>query len=227
MEISSIRVPRKQKFVDPVFHPRKALNMRSLIVAVSVSALAVGACAQSVNPAQAQVQAQVRAQDHSGHAGHAGHLPAEASPTAPVAVAALKTSDGSDAGSVTAFKGPQGLLFRIEGANWPEGWHGVHIHAVGTCDGPDFNSAGGHVNHEDDPRPHGLLNPEGPDLGDLQNVYAAADGSARAEVYLATADAVAPTGRSFLVHANPDDHFSQPIGGAGDRIACGVFGPPS
>ncbi len=31
------------------------------------------------------------------------------------------------------------------------------------------------------------------------------------------------TGLSFLVHANRDDHVSQPIGGAGDRIACGVF----
>ena len=30
-------------------------------------------------------------------------------------------------------------------------------------------------------------------------------------------------GLSFLVHANRDDHVSQPIGGAGDRIACGVF----
>ncbi|PZN98004.1 MAG: superoxide dismutase family protein, partial [Alphaproteobacteria bacterium] len=32
-------------------------------------------------------------------------------------------------------------------------------------------------------------------------------------------------GLSFLVHANLDDHVSQPIGGAGARIACGVFQP--
>ena len=32
-------------------------------------------------------------------------------------------------------------------------------------------------------------------------------------------------GLSLIVHANPDDHVSQPIGGAGDRIACAVLIP--
>jgi len=26
-----------------------------------------------------------------------------------------------------------------------------------------------------------------------------------------------------VIHANPDDHNSQPIGGAGDRVACAVL----
>ncbi len=151
----------------------------------------------------------------------------------PIATAALRTADGGDAGTVTAFAGPYGVLMRVEGKGWPQGWHGVHLHAVGTCDGPGFTSAGAHVNHADadDKRPHGLLNQEGgPDLGDLQNIYAGADGAANAEVYLAGAglgmqgvDLMDDDGLSFLVHANADDHVSQPIGGAGDRIACGVF----
>jgi Cu-Zn family superoxide dismutase len=29
-------------------------------------------------------------------------------------------------------------------------------------------------------------------------------------------------GSAIVVHANPDDHNSQPIGGAGARVACGV-----
>jgi Cu-Zn family superoxide dismutase len=163
-------------------------------------------------------------------AGHAAHA-APSSETA-VATAALRTADGSDAGTVTAYHGPMGVLLKVEGKGWPEGWHGVHLHAVGTCEGPGFTSAGAHVNHADaDKRPHGLLNADGgPDLGDLQNVYAHADGTANAEVYLATAGLnLQPAtlmdgdGLSFLVHANRDDHVSQPIGGAGDRIACGVF----
>jgi Cu-Zn family superoxide dismutase len=156
-----------------------------------------------------------------------------ASPPEPIGTAMLKTADGTDAGSVTAYRGPLGLLFRVEGRNWPAGWHGVHLHMTGTCEGPGFTSAGGHVDHPTQDRAHGLLNMNGgPELGDLQNVYAASDGTARAEVYAAGSqtserghDLMDADGLSFIVHANPDDHVSQPIGGAGARIACGVFAP--
>lgn len=167
--------------------------------------------------------------DHANHAAPVQTPAPAATPGAapaptPVATAALKTADGADAGTVTAFSGPKGLLFRVEGQGWAAGWHGVHLHAVGKCEGPGFTSAGAHVNHADSPSPHGLLNAAGgPDLGDLQNVYAAADGSVHAEVYAAN-PGQSLTGVSFLVHANRDDHVSQPIGGAGARIACGVFG---
>ncbi|KQW79605.1 superoxide dismutase family protein [Brevundimonas sp. Root1279] len=148
----------------------------------------------------------------------------------PVATAELHDAAGTDFGTVTAWRGPLGLLLRIEGKNWPEGWHSVHLHAVGKCEGPGFTSAGGHLNHTE-ARPHGLLNQNGgPDLGDLQNVWAAGDGTVKAEVYLSGAGLVPPgvdqlggDGLTFMVHANADDHVSQPIGGAGARIACGVF----
>lgn len=160
--------------------------------------------------------------------------PAPAAAPEPVGVAALKAADGSDAGTVTAYEGPKGLILRVEGKNWPAGWHAVHLHAVGTCEAPGFTSAGGHVNHAEGPRPHGLLNKDGPDLGDLQNIFANADGSANADVYLAWSgldakgsDFIDDNGLSFVVHANPDDYVSQPIGGAGARIACGAFGEPA
>lgn len=150
----------------------------------------------------------------------------------PIATAALRDASGADYGTVTAWRGPLGVLMRVEGKNWPVGWHGVHLHAVGKCEGPGFTTAGGHLNHPD-ARPHGLLNAQGgPDLGDLQNIWAAEDGTAKAEVYLAGAglgmagvDQLDGDGLAFLVHANADDHVSQPIGGAGSRIACGVFEP--
>jgi len=157
--------------------------------------------------------------------------PAPVAPPHPVATATLRTASGADAGTVIAYRGPMGILLRVEGTGWPQGWHGVHLHAVGQCEGPGFTSAGAHVNHPESARPHGLLNTAGgPDLGDLQNIYANADGSAHAEVYLSGAGLIGPghdlldeDGLAFLVHANADDHFSQPIGGAGARIACGVF----
>jgi Cu-Zn family superoxide dismutase len=79
---------------------------------------------------------------------------------------------------------------------------------------------------------HGLLNPAANDSGDLPNVFAGADGSATAEAYSTLVSLKGAGGRpalldadgsSIVVHANPDDHTSQPIGGAGARAACGVF----
>lgn len=161
--------------------------------------------------------------------------PAPAPPPAPpppiVAVATLWSPERVNLGVVAAYQGPSGVLFSVEGEDWPEGWHGVHLHAVGACEGPGFTSAGAHENHADpDKLAHGLLNADGgPDLGDLQNVHADADGKVRAEVYAPTTELtlLGGDGTSFLVHANRDDHVSQPIGGAGARIACGVFEAPA
>lgn len=153
----------------------------------------------------------------------------------PPVTAQLRGPDGAELGQVTMRRGPLGLLFTVEGQGWPQGWHGAHLHAVGSCEGPAFESAGAHVNHPGQARPHGLLNWDGgPDHGDLQNIYAHVDGTARAEVYLSGAglnpgvgDMADADGLAFVVHANPDDHTSQPIGGAGGRIACAVLSPPS
>lgn len=149
---------------------------------------------------------------------------AQTQPSAPVQ-APLTAADGSIAGQVIMRRGPQGILLEIQGQGWPEGWHGVHLHAVGSCEAPAFTSAGGHVNDPHHARSHGLLNLDGgPDFGDLQNVYAHSDGTARAEVYL-HGDATSSRGLALVVHTARDDHVSQPIGGAGGRIACAVLVP--
>jgi Cu-Zn family superoxide dismutase len=140
---------------------------------------------------------------------------------------------GKIIGRVTLRGGESSLVMRIElqpGALTP-GWHGVHFHSVADCsDMAKFQNSKGHVNHDDSK--HGLLNPEGPDEGDLPNIFAASDGSVNAEVStlliglrardqepgLLDAD-----GSALVIHANEDDHMSQPIGGAGDRVACAVI----
>ena len=69
----------------------------------------------------------------------------------------------------------------IEPGGLAPGWHGVHFHSVGDCSDADrFERAKGHVNHEN--AQHGLLNPEGPEEGDLPNIHANPDGSANAEL---------------------------------------------
>ena len=145
--------------------------------------------------------------------------------------ATLVNASGARVGRAALTQGPTGLLIRIEADGLTPGWHGVHIHATGQCDAP-FISAGPHVNHGDPEAPHGLLNAGGPDEGDLPNIFVDATGQVRAELFTTRAriadegpgrwlwDA---DGSALVIHAIADDHASQPIGGAGDRVACGVM----
>lgn len=148
----------------------------------------------------------------------------------PAMTAPLKDGKGQTVGTVTLTEAPNGVLLRIEAQGLPPGWHGMHFHEKGTCEAPDFKSAGGHVHMGSGAPKHGFLNADQTDAGDLPNLYVAADGKATAEFYddkvrlRQTARSVpallGPNGASVIIHANPDDYTSQPIGGAGARIAC-------
>jgi len=128
-------------------------------------------------------------------------------------------------GNVTVTAAPKGVIIKVEATGLTPGWHGIHLHEKGDCSPDTFTNAGAHV-HTATPAPHGLLNPAANDQGDLPNIYAAADGSAHAEIYstlvmlpaLMDAD-----GSSVVIHASSDDHTTQPIGGAGARVACAVI----
>lgn len=152
-------------------------------------------------------------------------LPAAA---ADMAAAEMVNTDGKVIGEVTFEQAPGGVLLFVKVTGLPPGPHGIHLHSVGGCT-PDFKAAKGHINP--DKRAHGLRNPDGPDNGDLPNLYVAADGTGMAEFYTTLVSVTdgkrAPAlldadGSAVIIHANPDDHMTQPIGGAGGRIACGV-----
>ena len=142
----------------------------------------------------------------------------------------LKGPDGTAHGGVTVTAAPKGVLLRIEAKGLKPGWHGVHFHEKGACTDAKFTSAGAHV-HSASPVVHGLLNPQANDAGDLPNIHVSADGTATAEIYstlVSLTGGPAPAlmdadGSAVIIHANPDDHSSQPIGGAGDRVACAVI----
>lgn len=144
------------------------------------------------------------------------------------------TNDRSELGELTATQGSEGVVIRIEAEGLPESdegaWHGVHLHMTGDCSSDDFTSSDGHINHSD--VPHGLLNDEGPDDGDFPNVWVTADGALNAELYSAKVSLNGEDGKpalldedgsALVIHAGEDDHESQPIGGAGDRIGCAVI----
>lgn len=141
--------------------------------------------------------------------------------------ASLLDNTGKETGKVTLRDGNSGVLLRIEAAGLTPGWHGLHLHEKGDCGdaAAGFKASGAHEGHGNGAL-HGLLNPSGPEAGDLPNLYAAADGTANAEVFIAGLKIIDLTdgdGTAILVHAGEDDHNSQPIGGAGERIACGVI----
>ena len=153
-------------------------------------------------------------------------------PVGASATAVLANAEGAPMGRVTFRQGAIGLVIRIEANGLTPGWHGMHLHAVQTCEGPKFDSAGSHVQHGATKVPHGLLNAEGPDAGDLPNLYVGADGRGFAEVFTSAArlgpggpgeNLIDADGSAFLIHAGPDDHEAQPIGGSGDRVACGAI----
>lgn len=144
--------------------------------------------------------------------------------------AELMNNEGESIGTVSLTQAPTGLLMRVEASSLESGWHGIHIHAVGDCSDDAFQNAGSHINHGQ--APHGLLNPEGPDDGDLPNIHAGEAGMVRAELFTTSARIAEngpgqwlwdEDGSAVVIHANPDDHRSQPIGGAGDRVACAVI----
>lgn len=162
--------------------------------------------------------------------GEPAAAPPARGPVGANATAVLASADGTPMGRATFRQGATGLVIRVEATGLTPGWHGMHLHAVQTCEGPKFDSAGSHVQHGGTKVPHGLLNAEGPDAGDLPNLYVGADGRGFAEVFTTAArlgpngpgeNLVDADGSAFLIHAGPDDHEAQPIGGSGDRVACG------
>lgn len=122
-------------------------------------------------------------------------------------------------------------LVRVEAkaTGLPAGFHGFHIHSVGSCVAP-FTSAGGHFNLEAASHPsHG---------GDMPVLLVNADGRAVMEFEtdrFSVADLLGDLdGSSVIVHALPDNYanvtrYGTPdattlaTGDAGGRIACGVI----
>ncbi len=141
----------------------------------------------------------------------------------------LIDNSGTTIGTVQVEQGHKGVLVNLKAKDLPPGYHGMHFHAVGDCsDVAAFKSAGGHVNPFD--QPHGFRNPDGPHEGNLPNLVVAADGTVEVELYsdLVALDSGAAKlldedGTALIIHTDKDDHYSQPIGGSGGRIACAVI----
>lgn len=148
-------------------------------------------------------------------------------PTERLGQATLRLANGLPAGTAQLLASGSQVNISIAVAGISEGVHGVHLHMVGSCEAPDFTSAGGHLNPDN--REHGHENPAGAHLGDLPNITAGTAGTgtvsatlrgSREEVLARLFDA---DGTAVVVHATADDYRTDPSGNSGARIACGVL----
>lgn len=142
----------------------------------------------------------------------------------------LRNAAGNVVGNATITEDSDGAMIHLEAKNLPPGIHGIHVHSAGLCDGPDFISAGGHLNPDN--KKHGAKNPQGPHAGDLSNITVAEDGTVKTDLHLrhVTMDdkpgsLLYAQGTSLIIHGGPDDEMTDPSGNSGPRIACGVIKP--
>lgn len=148
------------------------------------------------------------------------------------AIARMINDQGTEIGTVRLTQQAEGVEIVVDLAFLQAGERAFHIHETGTCETPDFTSAGGHFNPTN--VSHGTESPDGPHAGDMENLEVETDdGTARATIMnpritlaegqpnsLFDAD-----GSAFVLHQGADDYSSQPSGDAGARIACGVIEP--
>ena len=142
------------------------------------------------------------------------------------AIANFVGPDGKQAGRATLTAAKGGVLIELDVSGLPANrWVAFHIHENDKCDHEHgFESAGGHFNPTK--AEHGLLAANGPHAGDMPNQYVDQDGKLRAQVFdgmVSLDEKNAIRGRTLMIHADSDDYRSQPVGGAGKRLACAVI----
>ncbi|MBU4538825.1 MAG: superoxide dismutase family protein [Weeksellaceae bacterium] len=104
------------------------------------------------------------------------------------------------------------------------GLHAVHLHEKSDCSAADGTSTGGHWNpsHND----HGKWGAEHFHMGDIGNINADKDGTARLVFKTdkwcigCTDESKNILGKGLIIHAGVDDFHTQPTGNAGGRVGC-------
>ncbi|MFT4020326.1 MAG: superoxide dismutase [Cu-Zn] SodC [Acinetobacter sp.] len=132
-------------------------------------------------------------------------------------------------GTITLQDSPQGLLLRTHLSHLPSGPHGFHIHEKGSCDPAEKDgkvgaalAAGSHFNPEHVAH-HGT--PLTGHKGDLPLLNVDSNGDANETLLAPRLKLSDVQGLAIVVHAGGDNYADQPkpLGGGGDRIACGVI----
>lgn len=176
----------------------------------------------------------------SGEAGHGGgHGSGAGATSGETLTANLATADGTEVATATIEFTDGFATVTVETTTAGEltpGFHGLHIHQVGSCEG-DFTSAGGHFQAEG--------HSGHPSSGDLSSLQVRSDGSAK---LVTTTDAftaeelLSGAKTAIVIHEKADNFGNIPAekyqqvngtpgpdqqtlstGDAGGRVACGVI----
>src|SRR5271156_6396047 len=143
------------------------LNLRATGFRVTIVVSAFLCAAGLFGQANAQGQAQTVALRSSVQLASTAH-------------ADIVNATGDKIGTATFVPSAGGVRVDVSVSELPPGTHGIHIHNVGKCEGPDFKTAGGQFNPAD--KKHGKDNPEGQHNGDLLNLEIGADGHGTASL---------------------------------------------
>ena len=146
----------------------------------------------------------------------------------------LTSVSGEAIGAVHFVQGPGGVLIQVQAESLPPGGHAFIVHEVGECT-PSFDAAGDHFDPEESGQ--GFVHPSwkdgealGAHGGDLPNIYAASDGTARADFFtdgvsldIGGARSVFDDDGSAIIIYEKPDAYEEEESDAGERIACGVI----
>ncbi len=136
---------------------------------------------------------------------------------------------GKKIGTLTLKDTDQGLLITPHLKGLPKGEHGFHVHENPACDGQkDQNgwekgfAAGDHYDPE---HTHKHLGPQGEGhRGDLPVLVVNEKGESQEAVVASRLKLAEVVGHSVIIHAGADNYSDNPpMGGSGERIACGVI----
>jgi superoxide dismutase, Cu-Zn family len=183
-----------------------------MMIHIAILAAALCAATSALQSASARISAAQKSSAQMAQSAHAD----------------IVNATGQKIGTATFAAAAGGVRIDVDVAQLPPGTHGIHIHTVGKCEGPDFKTAGGHFNPAG--KKHGKDNAEGAHNGDLLNLEVAADGRGSASLLDANVtlgdgatSLFQPGGTAIVIHAAADDYRTDPAGNSGPRIACGVI----
>jgi Cu-Zn family superoxide dismutase len=140
---------------------------------------------------------------------------------------------GEKIGHVIVTESTQGIMLKPDLRDLPPGAHGFHLHQNGSCEPAEkegqsvaAGAAGSHYDPQDSKK-HGAPWGDG-HKGDLPSLNVAPNGTTTQPLMAPRLNLAELPSRALVIHAGGDNYadYPEPLGGGGDRIACGVIPEP-
>ena len=136
---------------------------------------------------------------------------------------------GKPVGTITIKEGKDGVTLEPKLKDLPPGEHGFHVHEKPSCDPADKEgkktagqAAGAHFDPEATKAHKGPGG--GGHKGDMPKLVVSDKGEAKEKLEVKGVTLADFQGHALMIHAGGDNYSDapKPLGGGGERIACGV-----